>query len=141
MAAIRAAHPAPLDALRATADCLTAMASSPEELANHLAFLCMDLTDPEFHHYALEQGRVFQAELKALLDAAVAAGELAACDTEDLARLVQELLHGAMVAWAIYREGTAQEWVRRELELLLAPYIAGHRQASNARSRSRRGTR
>src|SRR6516162_8075710 len=43
MAAIRAAHPSPLDALRAVADCLTGMASSPAELANHLAFLCIDL--------------------------------------------------------------------------------------------------
>src|SRR5262249_19053560 len=60
MAAIRAAHPSPLDALRAVADCLTGMAPSPGELANHLAFLCIDLTDPDFHRYALEHARAFQ---------------------------------------------------------------------------------
>src|SRR4051812_2405333 len=49
MATIRSAHPSPLEALAAVADCLTGMAPSPEELANHLAFLCIDLTDPEFH--------------------------------------------------------------------------------------------
>jgi AcrR family transcriptional regulator len=127
MAAIRGDHSSPLDALRAVVDCLTGMAPSPEELANHLAFLCIDLTDPEFHHYALMHARAFQAELKSLLDAAVVAGELTACDTDCLARLVQEMLHGALVTWAIFREGTAREWLRRDLETLLAPYLSRSR--------------
>ena len=70
----------------------------------------------------LEHASAFQVELKALLDAAVDAGELSACDTGSLARLIQELLHGALVTWAIYREGTARDWLRRDLEMLLAPY-------------------
>lgn len=127
MSAIRAAHQSPLDALRAVADCLTGMATSPEELANHLAFLCIDLTDPEFHRYTLEHARVFQGEMKALLDAAVDAGELAACETGHLARLIQEMLHGALVTWAIFREGTARDWLRRDFEMLLEPYTSGHR--------------
>jgi AcrR family transcriptional regulator len=122
MAALRAAHPAPLDALRAVADCMAGMAPTPGELANHLAFLNMDLTDPDFHRHALAHARYFQAELTALLDAAVAAGDLAACDTGRLARLVQETIHGGLVAWAIHREGTAQEWLRQDLDTLLAPY-------------------
>ena len=122
MAALRAADPSPLAALRAFADCITGMAPTPEELANHLAFLVVDLTDKEFHHYALEQARAFQAELTSLVEAAVAAGELVPCDSEGLARVMQEMLHGALVTWAIYREGTAREWVRRDLETLLAPY-------------------
>jgi AcrR family transcriptional regulator len=129
MAALRAADPSPLAALRAVADCMTQMAPSPEELANHLAFLVIDLTDPEFHRHALEHARAFQAELNALLDAAVAAGELTTCDTARLARLVQATIHGALVAWAVYREGTALEWVRQDLETLLAPYAAQDRRA------------
>src|SRR5262249_38682985 len=82
MAGIRAAHTSPLEALRVVADCLTGMAPSPQELANHLAFLCIDLTDADFHRYALEHARSFQAELKALLEAAVGAAELVACDTD-----------------------------------------------------------
>jgi AcrR family transcriptional regulator len=122
IAGIRAAYPSPMDALRAVADCLTGMAASPEELANHLAFLCIDLTDADFHRHTLEHARAFQVELNALLDAAVDAGELAGCDTGSLARLIQELLHGALVTWAIFREGTARDWLRRDLEMLLAPY-------------------
>jgi AcrR family transcriptional regulator len=128
-AKLRAAHPSPLAALRATADCVAGMAATPGELANHLAFLVMDLTDPDFHRPALEHARAFVAELKALLDDAVAGGELKRCETAGLARLVQELINGALVTWAIFREGTAQQWVRLDLEALLAPYLvaAGRR--------------
>src|SRR5262245_43242268 len=122
MAALRAAHPSPLAALRAYAECMAGMAPTPEELANHLAFLNMDLTDPEFHRLTLELSRGFQAELTALAEAGVAAGELVPCDTAGLARLLQEMVHGALVTWAIYREGTALDWIRRETEALLAPY-------------------
>jgi AcrR family transcriptional regulator len=140
MAAFRA-YDSPLAALRAFAECMAGMAPSPEELANHLAFLVIDLTDPEFHCHALEQARAFQVELHALLDAAVAAGEVAPCDTARLARLLQETLHGALVTWAIYREGTAREWVRQELEMLLTPYLEGNRRAPATRKRRRRNAR
>jgi AcrR family transcriptional regulator len=139
MAALRAAHASPLAALRAVADCMAGMARTPEELANHLAFLHMDLTDPEFHRPALEHARAFAAELKVLWDAAVAAGELLPCDTASLARLTQDLLNGALVTWAIYREGSAREWLRRERETLLAPYVAGGRRGAAPRARRRGG--
>jgi AcrR family transcriptional regulator len=127
-AAIRAAHPSPLAALFAVADCMAGMAPTPEALANHLAFLHIDLTDPDFHRLALEQSRAGRAELRGLLDAAVRAGELAPCDTGRLARAVQVTLGGGLLAWAIEREGTAVEWLRDDLETLLAPYRRpGHR--------------
>jgi AcrR family transcriptional regulator len=136
-AALRAAHPSPLAALYAVGECMARLAPSPEELANHLTFLHMDLTDPEFHHYALEHARGFQAEMQALLDAAVAAGELTRCDTVRFALLLQEMIHGSLVTWAIYREGTAQEWVRRDMEMLLAPYAAGERRPASRGKRRR----
>ena len=135
LAAIRAAHPSPLAALRATADCMAGMANSPEELANHLAFLNIDLTDPEFHRYALEGARAFTAEMQALLDAGVAARELVKCDTARLALLVQEVLHGSLVTWAIFREGSAREWVWRDLEALLGPYLVASRRRQTRRTR------
>jgi AcrR family transcriptional regulator len=127
MAAIRARHASPLGALHAVAECLTSMAGSPQELANHLSFLVIDLTDPDFHHFALAHARSFHAAMKDLLDDAVTARELCACDTDALARLVQEMLHGALVAWAIYRDGSAPEWVQRDLDFLLSPYLAPKR--------------
>jgi AcrR family transcriptional regulator len=136
-AALRAANPSPLAALFAVGDCMARMAPSPEELANHLTFLHMDLTDPEFHHYALEHARGFQAEMQALLDDAVAAGELTACDTGRLALLLQEMIHGSLVTWAIYREGTAQQWVRRDMETLLAPYAVADGRPARGRRRKK----
>jgi AcrR family transcriptional regulator len=141
MAALRAAHPGPLDTLRAVADCMAGMAPTPEELANHLTFLHMDLTDPEFHRHALAHARAFHADLAALLDAAVAAGELAPCDTTRLARLVQEVLNGGLLTWAICRDGTARDWLRHDLEALLAPYTATDRRPPAPRGRRRRGAR
>jgi AcrR family transcriptional regulator len=122
MAALRARHSSPLAALRAFAECMAGMASSPQELANHLAFLVIDLTDPDFHRHALAQARYFQAELEAIVKEAVTADELIPCDAEGLARLLQEAVHGALVTWAIYREGTALDWIRRDMDTLLAPY-------------------
>jgi AcrR family transcriptional regulator len=69
------------------------------------------------------------ALMKGLLDDAVTAGELSACDTDALARVVQETLQGSLVAWAIYREGRAGEWVRRDLEFLLSRYLAPKRRS------------
>src|SRR5262245_3308636 len=48
-AAVRAAHPSPLEALVAAATAMTQHTQAPEEMANHLAFLQIDLCDPDFH--------------------------------------------------------------------------------------------
>jgi AcrR family transcriptional regulator len=134
-AAIRAAHPSPLAALFAVGDCMAGMASTPEALANNLAYLHIDLTDPDFHRLALEQSHAGRAEIRAILDEAVKAGELARCDTERLARAVGVTLGGGLLAWAIEREGTAADWLRHDLETLLAPYRRAKRKAARTRRR------
>jgi AcrR family transcriptional regulator len=121
-AAIRAAHRSPLAALFAVAECMAGLAPTPEVLANNLAYLHVDLTDADFHEIALAQARAARGEVRAILDAAVAARELAPCDTVRLARLVGVMLGGGLLAWAIEREGTAAEWLRDDLEALLAPF-------------------
>jgi AcrR family transcriptional regulator len=136
-AAIRAAHPSPLAALFAVADCMAGMAPTPEALANNLAYLQIDLTDPDFHRIALEQARAARGELRTMLDAAVKAGELAPCDTGRLARAVGVTLGGGLLAWAIEREGTAADWLRYDLETLLGPY----RRSGKATGARRRATR
>ena len=50
-------------ALFAVADCMAGMAPTPGELANHLAFLHMDLTDPDFHRLAFAQARAARDEI------------------------------------------------------------------------------
>jgi AcrR family transcriptional regulator len=133
----RAKHKSPLTALiELYAEC-TAFAPTPEAMANGLAYLQIDLTDPEFHAITLAQFLAIRQETRKLLEEAVAARELRKCDTEQLARLIQHLNGGAMLSWAVYREGSVASWVRRELESLLGPY----RLVPEGRTRARRTTR
>jgi AcrR family transcriptional regulator len=99
--------------------------STPEAVANGLAYLQIDLIDPEFHAITLAQFTVIRDQTRKLLDDAVAASELKPCNTAALARLVQQVHGGAMLDWAVYRKGSLAAWLRRSLEGLLAPYRVG----------------
>jgi len=122
-AMVRAAYPqSPLQALLAAGSMMAQMAASPEELANSLAFLQIDITDPEFHRHTLDMSKKNVAGYRALLKDAIAAGELRPHDTARMARAFNSLAGGSVINWAIFREGTAEKWVRRDLETLLAPY-------------------
>ena len=97
-------------------------AGTPEALANHLAFLQMDLADPEFHALALDDAMHVRERIEALLRRATAAGELEGADPAELARSLQVTFNGALVSWAIERDGALSDYLRRELEARLAPY-------------------
>jgi AcrR family transcriptional regulator len=119
--ALRSAHPSPLATVRAYADCMAGMGESPAALAHSLSWLQLDLTDPDFHRHAKAQAQATRAELRALLDEAVAARELpSATDTAALARAVEVTVSGSLMTWAIYQEGRAVDWVRADVESLLA---------------------
>jgi AcrR family transcriptional regulator len=133
---VRAANPSPLAALLAAGTEMTRYVTSPQEMSNHLAFLQTDLSDPAFYEVMLENSRRIVAGYRQLLDDAVAAGELVRCDTARLARAVDALAGGSLIGWAVYREGTAEVWVRHDLHTLLAPY----RPASKRRTAGRRNT-
>jgi hypothetical protein len=100
---------------------MSAAVASPEVMANQLAFLQMDLSDPEFHELALAHAAAVRDEIRTLLDAAVEAAELPAQDTARLAQAVQTTYNGALITWAIYRRGKLETWLRRELDALLEP--------------------
>jgi AcrR family transcriptional regulator len=119
---VRAAHRSPLAAVVAAATEMLRQVKSPQELANGLAFLQLDVSDPDFHRLAVKNSRRLHAGYKALLDEAVAVGELEPCDTARLARTVGAVSGGSLIAWAIVREGPAEHWVREDLMMLLAPY-------------------
>jgi len=132
-AAARAKHSSPLKTLiELYADC-SGFAPTPEAMANGLAWLQIDLTDSDFHAITLAQFRAIRAETKELLDQAVAARELRSCDTSHLARLIQDTNGGAMLSWAVYRQGSVASWVRRDLQALLAPYRTAKRPTGRAK--------
>lgn len=121
-AAARAKRRSPLRALVELFVECSGFASTPEAMANGLAYLQIDLTDPKFRTVTLAQFRVIREETCKLLDEAVAARELVKCDTAGLARLIQQVNGGSMLNWAVFREGSLAAWLRRDLEALLLPY-------------------
>ncbi|XVQ87091.1 TetR/AcrR family transcriptional regulator [Microbispora siamensis] len=120
---LRQGRPSPSEALLALAEESMALMDTPERFANHLAFLCMDLTDPQLHEYALVIHEAQRRAILALLDEAVAEGELrTGADTAALAESVQALIAGTGLTWALDRQGTLPERLRRAITGLLAPH-------------------
>ncbi len=114
---------APLETLFEGLAGLVHHADTPQALAHHLAFAHADLDDPEFHEAAFHYARAMLDGIRALLDRAVDAGELAPCDTEGVARTVQTTWNGALATWAVYRQGSLEEWLRGEIEAVLEPWL------------------
>ncbi|HLW97438.1 MAG TPA: helix-turn-helix domain-containing protein [Candidatus Acidoferrales bacterium] len=117
-------HHSPLAAVRAYSDCMAGMASSPAALSRNLAYLQIDLTDPDFRKYLVKQARANREGLRGLIEAAKKAGELAtSVNPSRLARTIEAVLSGSMLSWAFYRQGRAARWMRADLESVLAPYL------------------
>ena len=137
-AQLEAESPTPLAAVYAYGECFAQMVESPGGLAHHLAWLQLDLTDPDFHRYAEAQARATGRALRRLLDAAIAAGELRrSADTRALSRMVQVTVTGSLFTWAFLREGPVTRWVRSDLEAALEPYLT-HASAQRRKRTSRR---
>jgi AcrR family transcriptional regulator len=146
-AELEAATSSPLAALRAYGSSIARMGESPAALAHHLAYLQLDLTDPDLHRHVRAQARATRAALQKMLDRAVAAGELQASpggviDTAALARAVEVALSGSLMTWAFHQDGPAAKWVRHDLEAVLRPFLTRPRRkrkkAGAARKRGRR---
>jgi AcrR family transcriptional regulator len=124
-AAARAKYVSPLRTLVELFVEFSGFAATPESMANFLAYVQIDLSDPEFRAVLLQQFVTMREESKKLLDDAIVARELKTCDSGELARLLQQVNGGAMLDWAVYRKGPLGTWIRRALEALLAPYVIG----------------
>jgi hypothetical protein len=119
---VRTAHRSPLAALVAAATDITRYLDRPEEVANHLAFLQMDLSDPDFHRLMVINSTKMLEGYRRLIREAVAAGELMECDTQRLARAITAVCGGSLIGWAVFRRGTAVAWVRTDVDTVLEPY-------------------
>jgi len=116
-------HRSALAALRAYADCLAGMASSPAAFLRNLAYLQMDLSDPVLRRHLARQGRATRAGLSRLVRAAQRAGELSSdARPGQIARTLEAVIGGSLLAWAFYQEGSAVAWVRADVDAVLAPY-------------------
>lgn len=136
VARARASTPSPLAAARRVLEALAHLARSPAEMANHLAFLQMDLTDPDFHRLTQRQAREQERLLGELLDEAMRAGELRRGNARALARTLLTVTNGSLLRWAIMRKGGAARWLRDDLDAVLLPWRTD-RETSATRRRSR----
>lgn len=118
-------HRSPLAAVRDYAECMARLAKSPEALARNLAYLTVDISDPDLRKHLLVQSRATRAGLRELLGGAVRTRELRrGTDTATLARLLETVIGGSLFSWAIYREGTAARCMREHVDAVLAPHVA-----------------
>lgn len=120
VAQLRARHRSPLARLRGFLAGFAALGPSPAVLANNLAFLQIDLTDPDFHAVALRVARANEAEVEALVREAIDAGELRRAEPRPLARALLAVSGGALLSWGILREGSARDSILRDVDLVLA---------------------
>jgi AcrR family transcriptional regulator len=128
---LRAAHKSPLAAIVAYAECMAGLAQSPAALARNLAYLQIDLADPDFRDQLSVQARATRAGLRGLLEAAVAAGEVKrGTDVVTLARTVEAIISGSLMTWAFYHEGPADRWIRDDVSAVLAPHLTKRPSAS-----------
>jgi len=117
---------APAVALINTFGRLAAGVRTSAEFANHLAFLMLDLTDPQFQQVTRDYAHAVEVAIDHVLDASRAAGELnpSSVDEAHLARAVHAAYNGALVTWGMTGEGHPDEEVTRQLSQLLTPHFA-----------------
>ena len=123
-AATRERYTSPLKMLFEVLVGCSSVAATPEALANGLAYLQNDITDPDFHAITLQGFVDMRSEILKLLDEALDAGEIRKCNTRQLARLIESVYNGSMLTWAIHRQGSLASWMRADLNALLAPHTS-----------------
>jgi AcrR family transcriptional regulator len=137
---IRVHHRSPVAALRAYAGCMAELAPSPDAYVRNLAYLLEDLSDAAVRSQLERQQRATRAELEAIIRDAIAEGELTrSVNAASLARTIESLLGGSLLTWAFHRTGSADAWLKRDLDALLQPYLrrqsGGSKRKSTARVR------
>jgi len=123
-AALRASRSSPLAALQAYAACMADLAPTPDALLRNLAYFQVDLADDTLRKHLVKNARATRREIEALLESAIAAGELRPdVDVRSLARTVEAVVGGSLISWATYREGKAADWIVQDFQAVLAPWL------------------
>lgn len=137
---LRAAHRGPLATVRAYAICMADLAPTPEALLRNLAYLQNDLADDVLRGHLVDNARATRREIESLLEAAIQSGELRRnVDVRTLARTVETVVSGSLMSWATYREGKAADWIVRDLDAVLAPWLSRPRARGATPSRRKPG--
>ena len=121
---LRQAHRAPLDVVRAYAECMGDLATTPAALARSLAYLQADIADPDLRATLKQNALDGRREIAKLLEEAVSARQLArSTPVEELAQTIEHIISGALLTWAIHQNGTAKRWLRNAVDGVLRPWL------------------
>jgi AcrR family transcriptional regulator len=114
----------PLQALRAATAVHARLAESPRAALRNLAYLHDDLADPVLRRHLLRLARATRVRCEQLVADGVSVGELRAdTDVQNLPRMIEVTLGGSYLAWTLYREGSAADRLRDDLDATLRPYL------------------
>jgi AcrR family transcriptional regulator len=120
----RSRHPNALQALVAALVGLARGITTPVDLANHLAFLHLDLSDPEFHALARKHAETVRQQVSWLIETALADGELAGADPARLAHHLQIIYNGTLLTWGLHGHGSLSRELRRQVTAALSEGLA-----------------
>lgn len=114
----------PLESLYAAALDRADPTHGPENVANGIAFLLMEINDPEFHAIAISSAQQAVDAYKKLLDSAIEDGDLShdGIDSQELAETIHSMTLGSLMMWVIHRDPGSKPRTRRDLDMLLRPY-------------------
>lgn len=135
-------HASPLSALYAYASEVAKAAELRSRQQIYLVDLQHELQDPKLRKALREQAINTQAGFREILERAIQAGELALngkSGTAALARAVETVMTGSVLTWA-YQDIPAEEWLRADLDALLAPFRTrplGKAERKNSRGKKR----
>lgn len=124
LAYVRAQHPSPVHAIEAYLMGFAMLAPTADVLANNLAYLQLDLTEPTLRAPTQAMFEAHEHALRTLLEDAINAGELVALDARALARTLLSVAQGALIVWGVYRDGSVASAIQREVRTVLQPFGA-----------------
>ena len=124
LADLRAGAASPVEALIHSYLAFVDPGAAPDHVAHHLAFLQLDVTDPDLRAIALGQLRDLEAHGAALIRDAVRLGELRPCDEAGLARALQVAYSGGLLRWGLTQEGSVRDTLAADLSAALGPWRA-----------------
>lgn len=110
----------PIDALVEVMTGFASSVGSASDFANHLSFLLMDLSDPDFQQISRRHATSVQQAIEEVLATAVARGGVTLrLPADEVARLVYAMYNGALVTWGMRPRGAASSTVAAALTALV----------------------
>jgi len=131
VAVVREYQTSSIDGLRRLVQDLVAGIETPGMMANSIALLHVELSDPELRPVVQEYVRAIEQGMAAFVISSEAAGELRIKDAQSVAKSVYTAYSGTLVTYAIHGEGQIGAWVWAAIDSVLTPYRGSYPSTSS----------